>query len=131
MTQPPSEIDSTSYTCIGCGYDLSGSAIGGDCPECGASVKQSLRVAQDREQSGNSSSATICLVLGIIGVTACGLVAPFAIWQYYRVRDEVARGVASPGSMGMAKAGLVLGWVGTAFLLLTCVIWGGLLAVEM
>lgn len=71
------------------------------------------------------------MVLGIIGIAACGLVGPFAIWLYYRAKDEVARGVAPPSSMGMAKAGLVLGWISTILTFVGCGCYGLILAIEM
>lgn len=113
-----------SYQCAGCGYDLSGSAIGGVCPECGASVSESIRFANaKRNGASGSGSAVLCLILGIVGVTACGLVAPIAIWLYYTTKAEIARGETEPSAIGMATAGMVLGWIGTGLILLGCTFW--------
>lgn len=107
------KIDAASFKCSQCGYDLSGSAIGGVCPECGASVQGSIRAsARHYNHAGLSSSAVLSLVLGLISVTTCGFVGPFAVWLYYRVQKEVEDGLASPGSLGMAKAGMITGWIG-------------------
>jgi len=116
----PQPIQSSRYTCASCGYDLSGSAIGGSCPECGISVEESIRLGNQKQTGGNSTTATLSLVFGIIGLTACGLLAPFAIWMYYRAEEEVRNGTAPPGSLGMAKAGLITGWIGTIFLIIGC-----------
>lgn len=112
------DIQSSSFKCVTCGYDLTGSALGGVCPECGTPVRQSLNVGP--ASGGVSSSATTCMILGIIGITACGLVGPFAIWLYYRVKGEVERGEASPASLGTAKVGLILGWISTGLTLIAC-----------
>lgn len=121
MDELPRPIEASSYRCIGCGFDLTGSAIGGSCPECGRPVKESLRVSTGRHNGTNSSYATVSLVLGIVGlVTSCVILSPFAIWLYYKAREDVARGVASPDSMGMATAGLVLGWIGTVLMIGGC-----------
>ncbi len=107
MSYPPAPISSSSYRCAQCGYDLSGSAVGGRCPECGSPVGESLRLAA--QHGGNTTNAMLSMVLGIIGITACGLVAPFAIWLYYRAKEDVRTGISPPSCMGMAKAGLVMG----------------------
>jgi hypothetical protein len=36
-------LDSTSFSCAECGYNLTGSQIGGRCPECGSPVMESIR----------------------------------------------------------------------------------------
>lgn len=121
MDDPHAEIvRSGAYRCVRCGYDLSGSAVGGNCPECGTNVSQSLRVAHDAAE-GSSNTATICMVLGIVGlVTSCWLLGPVAIFLYYTARNQVRRGSAPPSSLGMAKAGLILGWISTGLMLLAC-----------
>jgi uncharacterized membrane protein YidH (DUF202 family) len=120
--QEPTRLDDTRVRCVGCGYELSGTAIGGTCPECGRPTRDSIRAARRvSHNSSTSSSAIVGLVLSILGlISGCLIVSPFAIWLYYRTRDEVARGDASPDSMGIATAGLVMGWIGTALLLLSC-----------
>lgn len=70
---PPQE---TTISCAQCGYSLFGSALGGTCAECGKPVQDTLR-AQGGSGEGNSAG-TVSLVLGLVGVAACALVAPFA-----------------------------------------------------
>ncbi|MCW2770026.1 MAG: hypothetical protein JWR27_1459 [Aeromicrobium sp.] len=63
--------------------------------------------------------ATTALVLGILGVVACGVVAPFA-WV---IGGKAVREIdASPGTYGgrsEANAGKILGIVGSALLVLS------------
>jgi hypothetical protein len=68
-----------------------------------------------------SSRATTSLVLGILGFLCCQLCAPFA---WYMGKQELAaiRAGTSPASgEGSAKAGMILGLIGTILLILTLV----------
>jgi len=80
-----------------------------------------------------SSRATTSLVLGILGFLCCQLCAPFA---WYMGKQELAaiRAGTSPASgEGSAKAGMILGLIGTILLILTLV-WvfgfGGLAVIQ-
>ena len=121
-------VESSGYKCISCGYELSGSAIGGFCPECGRPVEETIRAYASQGGGNNSSSATLALVLGIIGIAACGLVAPFAIWIGYRAKDDIARGIAPVSSGGLATAGIVLGWIGTVLTILSMCVFFAIIA---
>ena len=45
MEQPRRpQVRETGIRCRGCGHDLSGTAIGGDCPECGLAASETLRL---------------------------------------------------------------------------------------
>jgi hypothetical protein len=59
------------------------------------------------ESEGNTA-----LILGIVAVMACGLVGPFAIMKANGVSDMARR--ARQPVPGSATGGLVLGWLGTA-----------------
>ena len=122
MPIDPGPIQSASIACVQCGYDLSGSAVGGTCPECGTPVAQSIR----RHSSGaqGTGSAVTCMVLGILSLVVCAIIGPFAISTYYTYLKQVERGEASAEGMAMAKAGLITGWIGTALLILQCLIVG-------
>ena len=111
MDHHPSEIRGTLLTCIECGYDLSGTPLGGFCPECGTPVQRSIATPG---ATRSSNAAVTSMVLGILSIVVCGLIGPFAIWQYYVAREEVRRGHASRDSMSMATAGLILGWISIA-----------------
>lgn len=105
--EPRLTVEATTYTCRKCRFNLTGLTIGGQCPECGTPVVETLR-AGGLETSQN---AIVGLVLGIVSILVCGLVAPFAIWMFYRTKSDVAEGRAAPTSMTMAIVGLVLGIV--------------------
>ena len=72
--------------------------------------------------------ATMALVLGILGLAACGLVAPFAWVVGKRTVEEIDRSNGMLGGRGPAQAGYVLGVVGTVFLALAVVFVVGYLA---
>ncbi len=38
----PPTVEPSNFRCIKCGYDLSGTALGGSCPECGAPISDSV-----------------------------------------------------------------------------------------
>jgi hypothetical protein len=66
--------------------------------------------------AGNAPGAVPALILGILSVTVCAICAPFAIWQG-RKAEELAKTQGYTGE-GMAKAGWILGIIGTVFLAL-------------
>lgn len=110
---PP--ITPTTVTCIGCGYDLSGTAIGATCPECGMAVATSLQPRLAGERS--NSTATTCFVLGLVSLAVgCLILGPIAVALYYKARAEFNRGGYSSSSQTLAKAGLVLGIISTCIL---------------
>ncbi len=73
-------------------------------------------------ETPNAPNAVLSLVLGIIGVVACSLCAPFA-WKLGR--DAEAAVDASNGSLGgrgLATAGKILGIIGTVLLAIGIVV---------
>ncbi|MCP4201604.1 MAG: DUF4190 domain-containing protein [bacterium] len=67
----------------------------------------------------SSNRPTIILVLGILGVICCGLLAPVA-WIMGSSELKAIRSGASPAAgEGLAKAGMILGIIGTVLLLLS------------
>jgi hypothetical protein len=69
----------------------------------------------------NAPHAVLAFVLGIVGVAACSVCAPFA-WYFGRQAEEAVD--ASGGMLdgrSFATAGKILGIVGTVFLVLTVV----------
>jgi hypothetical protein len=59
----------------------------------------------------------LALILGIVGIVACGIAAPFA-WVQGRKAERAVAG-APPGAYsgkGMATAGKILGIIGTVLL---------------
>jgi hypothetical protein len=78
-----------------------------------------------------NSQGVLALVLGILGLVACGILAPFA-WS---VGNNELRGIDAgrrpPDNRGLANAGRILGIIGTVILglglLVLIVVFGGAL----
>lgn len=118
---PPIVIQPSGYACIECGYDLSGTAVGGQCPECGRPTADSLRTLP--VQTSNSSLPMTAMVLGIVSIVSvlvclplavCGPVALALGWKANR---DIRSG-AIIGSAGMATAGMVMGVFGSVLMVL-------------
>jgi hypothetical protein len=60
--------------------------------------------------------ATTVLVLGILGLVACGIVAPFAWIMGKRTLEEIDGSNGQLGGRGSAQAGYVMGIIGSIFL---------------
>lgn len=65
--------------------------------------------------------STTALVLGIIGIAACGLVAPFAWVIGGRAVREIDASPTTYGGRSEANAGRIMGIIGTALLALALV----------
>jgi uncharacterized membrane protein YjgN (DUF898 family) len=70
----------------------------------------------------SSSQAITALVLGILGIVCCGLLAPIAWYMGNQELQAIRQGRAPATGEGLAKAGQILGIIGTVLLVLT-VIW--------
>lgn len=112
---PPPPIGGTAFRCQGCGYDLSGTAVGGACPECGALVADTLRAAGPLQPHPKAVTA---LVLGLLSLLLCMVLGPFAIHFGRVVRSEVDAGLYSRESRSMGTAGFVCGIIATLILVL-------------
>lgn len=71
--------------------------------------------------------ATLSLVLGILGVVACGVVAPFAWVVGRRTLREIDASQGRVGGRTTAQVGYVLGVVGTVLLVLSVLFMGAML----
>ena len=66
-----------------------------------------------------SSQAITALILGIIGILpCCNILAPIAWYLGNKEVKAIRAGVSSPAGQGMATAGMILGIIGTIFLVL-------------
>ncbi len=101
--------------CIKCGYDLSGTPVGGCCPECGTTVRESLQAGAPTR---SCAAATTAMIMGILSLTVCGLLGPIAIVMYYGAKRELDTGLYAPASRTMAKTGLILGIISTCLLVI-------------
>jgi hypothetical protein len=61
-----------------------------------------------------SSKATTSLVLGILGLVVCGLLGIAAIIIGRQAQAEIAQSQGALTGEGLAKAGIILGWVEVA-----------------
>ena len=72
--------------------------------------------------------ATTALVLGIVGLAACGLVAPCAWVIGSKAVNEIDANPAAYSGRGEANAGKILGIIGSCFLGLAVLAFVGLFA---
>ena len=66
-----------------------------------------------------SNRPTIALILGILGIVCCGLLAPIAWYIGSQELKAIAAGSAPAAGEGLAKAGMILGIIGSVLLVLT------------
>ena len=99
--------------CVVCGYTLGGIPIGERCPECGTPVTPSSRALP-------TGQATASLVLGVVSMCGClfyGVPAlicgPLAMVYAKKAKRAVAAGEADANGLPLARAGRVLGLMGT------------------
>jgi len=69
-----------------------------------------------------SGRATTALVLGILGFVCCQLCAPFAWYIGNQEVKAIKQGSSPAAGQGLAMAGMVLGIIGSIFLVFA-VIW--------
>ena len=72
--------------------------------------------------STSSSQATTSLVLGILGILCCGILAPIAWYLGSAELKKIRAGQSPATAEGTAKAGMILGIIGTVLLVLA-IIW--------
>src|SRR5438552_3753385 len=65
---------------------------------------------------GAGGRAIAALVLGILGLTACVLLAPFAWYLGHAELKDIRLRGAQAGGQGVATIGMVLGIVGTSLM---------------
>ena len=111
---PPHGPAESSIHCVSCGYNLTGVAIGGTCPECGTAVERSLAVHEALPTDGGAVAA---MVLGILSIGACGLLGPVAIIIAARAKQDHQAGRSNHGSLIMARVGMITGVIGSILIL--------------
>lgn len=108
-TPPHAGPSYVSVPCSRCGYNLTGIAIGGNCPECGALVDNSLYAAG---QSPTNGFAVTSMVIGIVAATmvCCPLVSYLGVIGLVfgiLALKQLNTGQYAGGSRGMAIAGVI------------------------
>ena len=68
-----------------------------------------------------AGKATASLILGILSLILCSLLAPVAIVYGNQAKEEID---ANPGlgGRGLAQAGVILGWIGVAVLVVSIIV---------
>jgi len=70
----------------------------------------------------NEPQAITALVLGILGVTVCGILAPFAWNIGKKSLDNIRQHPSQYTGEGMAQAGYILGIIGSILLIIGVVV---------
>jgi hypothetical protein len=73
-------------------------------------------------QPPNEPNAVTAMVLGILGLAICSLVAPFAWAIGKKSVDNIAANPGQYAGEGMAKAGHIMGIIGTILLIVSAVL---------
>jgi len=117
MSQHPQGTE--GVFCRRCGYNLSGTAVGAACPECGEPVSSSFGQGPGSVRP-SSGKAITSMILGIVGIVGCVLYGIpslicgiIAIFFWYFAKRDIATGAYSENSQGFATAGLVCGIIAT------------------
>ena len=65
---------------------------------------------------GAKGNATMILVLGIVGILCCNFLGPVAWYMGKQELQGIAEGRLAATNEGTARAGMILGIIGTCFL---------------
>ncbi|MCP4246730.1 MAG: hypothetical protein GY778_06745 [bacterium] len=71
---------------------------------------------------GEKGNATLILVLGIVGLLCCNLLGPVVWYMGKQEMQGIAEGRIPAANEGTAKAGMILGIICTALLVIGCVV---------
>jgi hypothetical protein len=84
------------------------------------------------EAGPTNGSAIASLVLGIVGLTGFPVIPSILALVFgYRARREIAQAAGTQSGLGLAKAGIVLGWIGVILtgLVMMFIIWAVVISV--
>jgi hypothetical protein len=70
----------------------------------------------------NSGKAIAALICGIVGLTSCALVGIVAIVLGNQARAEIAASGGQIEGEGLARAGLIMGWISVALMAIGAVV---------
>ena len=88
-----------------------------------------MSVANAGQPQSASTQAIMSLVLGILSLVCCPLLAPIAWYIGSQEQKAIREGRAPAAGEGIAKAGLILGIIGTIWMVLVMLwifLWGGM-----
>jgi hypothetical protein len=88
-----------------------------------------MSVANPGQPQSASTQAITSLVLGILSLVCCPLLAPIAWYIGNQELKAVREGRSPAAGEGIAKAGLILGIIGTLWMVLLALwifFWGGM-----
>ena len=111
-TAPPSYV---SVPCTRCGYNLTGIAIGGNCPECGAMVDASLYASGGgAPPNGMAITSMIIGIIAVAGLCCCptGYLGIIGLIFGLVANNQMSTGAYNNASKGMATAGLICSGIG-------------------
>jgi hypothetical protein len=81
-----------------------------------------MTVANPGQPQSASTQAITSLILGILGIFCCGLLAPVAWYLGNQELKAIREGRSALAGEGMAKAGSILGIIGSILLVLS-ILW--------
>ncbi|HEV2852456.1 MAG TPA: DUF4190 domain-containing protein [Thermoanaerobaculia bacterium] len=81
-----------------------------------------MTVANPGQPQSASTQAITSLILGILGIFCCGLLAPVAWYLGNQELKAIREGRSSLAGEGLAKAGSILGIIGSILLVLS-ILW--------
>jgi hypothetical protein len=113
---PDAPVSPTTVRCIQCQYDLSGTAVGGSCPECGTRVQESIHalLADQQGELPRNTAATASSAIALFSV-CIPLAGALAMVLGIIARRQIANRDYHPGSRIAADLGIFLGGITTAF----------------
>jgi hypothetical protein len=112
----PAHVKQSHLKCAQCEYDLTGTAIGGRCPECGTSVWDSIHALMPKDSVFLPPNACASVSLATALLSICiPFVGVIAIVLGVIARRQIARGHFRPSASICADVGLLLGCVSTIF----------------
>ena len=88
-----------------------------------------MTVANPGQPQSASTQAITALVLGILGVICCNILGPIAWYMGNQELQAIREGRSPIAGEGLAKAGQILGIIGTVLIVLGLLwffLWGGL-----
>lgn len=92
-----------------------------------------MRMEPGYSAPAGSSRASTVLVLGILSIICCGPLGPIAWYMGNQELHRIRIGYLPPTSEGVARAGMILGIIGTVLLVVT-IVWilflGGLATLQ-